>query len=435
MKHILLLLILTLLAFAQDGLFVLCEGNYGSTNASLWSLDINNSSASIPAFIGFDASQMGDTGQSMKIVDSKMYVCMNNSHSIEIFSVTDNANPTHVHTIDVSGVSPRYLAILDNSAYVTSWNLNAILKINLDNYQIEDTINVNGMPEDILTYDGKLYVSLTMNADWSSSNQVLELANTNGEWSTLNSYNVIPGPGRLLIHDDNLYIASTYYNDAWETFAGTSRINLLTGDVLAVDYGLSYSYGGDLAIMNNSIYRSTFTGAAMMDDSLQLVSDGEISDMENVYMFSIINDNFYFGLTDYVAPDNIRVYNADGEFINNFVVGALPTEIVLSVASNAVAATPLQAREFEINGNYPNPFNPNTMIDFEVEKETRLSAHIIDINGHIISEYPTQTFAAGHYSINWNGLTFDGEPLPSGIYFVKIFTNNSSDILKITLLR
>jgi hypothetical protein len=291
------------------------------------------------------------------------------------------------------------------------------------------------MPEDILAYDGKLYVSMNMNPDWTSGNTVEELALENGEWSIINSFEVVTGPGRMLIHNDDLYVASTYYDDAWQSYAGTSRINLTTGDILAVDYGQSYSYGGDLATIGDDVYRSTSTGASILSDSLTLMSEGTIDGMTGVYSFATIDSSLYFGLTDYVAPDDVRVYTVDGDSIANYTVGALPGTILSYEPIASVVYSATLPTEFTLEGNYPNPFNPSTKINFSVENTTQLSAQIIDITGRIVMSYPAQSYNAGHHSIIWNGMTSNKNPASSGIYFMMLSSPKESSIQRMTLLR
>jgi hypothetical protein len=77
--------------------------------------------------------------------------------------------------------------------------------------------------------------------------------------------------------------------------------------------------------------------------------------------------------------------------------------------------------EFVLYQNYPNPFNPTTVISWQSTVVSLHSLKIYDALGHevqtLINEYKT----AGSYEV-----VFDGKYLPSGIYFYRLETGNSS---------
>ncbi len=65
--------------------------------------------------------------------------------------------------------------------------------------------------------------------------------------------------------------------------------------------------------------------------------------------------------------------------------------------------------------NYPNPFNGNTNIRFELKKASNVVLKVIDIRGKIISVLINTHFPAGVYEASWNP-----ESQPSGIYFYRL---------------
>ena len=106
-------------------LFTLCEGNFGSANSSLWSSSLNGGSIHTSIHWDENSNPLGDVGQSLNIYQEKLYVVMNNSHTIEIMNLSDGAY--YDRTINLPNSSPRYITFNDNKGYISSWNQNAIL--------------------------------------------------------------------------------------------------------------------------------------------------------------------------------------------------------------------------------------------------------------------------------------------------------------------
>jgi hypothetical protein len=69
--------------------------------------------------------------------------------------------------------------------------------------------------------------------------------------------------------------------------------------------------------------------------------------------------------------------------------------------------------QFELSNNYPNPFNPTTVMNYELPVRSYVSLKVYDILGRGISEMADGIKEQGHYSA-----IFDGSNLPGGTYFV-----------------
>ena len=91
---------------------------------------------------------------------------------------------------------------------------------------------------------------------------------------------------------------------------------------------------------------------------------------------------------------------------------------------------------------YPNPFNPDsagrssgTVIEYRLTERTPVDLVIYDIKGRIIMDLCHAFQEEGdHYAV-WNGTDNYKRPVPSGIYFYRLRTKESSDTRKIVLMR
>lgn len=75
--------------------------------------------------------------------------------------------------------------------------------------------------------------------------------------------------------------------------------------------------------------------------------------------------------------------------------------------------------EYALDGNYPNPFNPETHISYALPKSSRVSLVIYDITGKEVRSW-NMTENAGFKNMIWNGTNNTGQPVPGGVYIYKI---------------
>ncbi len=301
-------------------IFVLCEGTFGAADASLWQINWDEETLNGPVYQNLTGAPLGDVAQSLTLNGNKLYIINNNSHTIEVLTLDRDIK--YETTIDLPKASPREMVVLDNRGFVTCWGLSAILVIDLNNNTVTDTVFVTGMPEDIVAVGDDLYTSIILNTDWSNGNQVLKISASS--LTVVDTFTVVPGPGQLLISGNDLYVAGTYYNDAWEPGAGTSRIDLTTGSVQTNDYGITPGYSGDLVKFNDQVYRALTDGVAPLLPDLSIDNNKKIGSLTGVYSVSAFDDYLLFGLTDYTAPDEVKVLDKDGEIIMEFEVGIYP---------------------------------------------------------------------------------------------------------------
>jgi flagellar hook assembly protein FlgD len=86
--------------------------------------------------------------------------------------------------------------------------------------------------------------------------------------------------------------------------------------------------------------------------------------------------------------------------------------------------------------NYPNPFNPWTRVQFGLEEESRVEISIVDIRGRNIAVLAREAYPSGQHSLGWDGRDVAGNPVPAGVYFIKLkVVGGKSYFRKILLLK
>jgi len=85
--------------------------------------------------------------------------------------------------------------------------------------------------------------------------------------------------------------------------------------------------------------------------------------------------------------------------------------------------------------NYPNPFNPSTNISFALPEESSVQITIFDLTGREIWRSVKTSYAAGNYTLTWNGVNQSGANVVSGIYLVRMVTSKYTATQRIVLMK
>ncbi len=86
--------------------------------------------------------------------------------------------------------------------------------------------------------------------------------------------------------------------------------------------------------------------------------------------------------------------------------------------------------EFALSQNFPNPFNPVTVINFEIPKSGFVKLAIYDLLGRELDVPVSQILNAGVYSADWNAAAY-----PSGVYFYRLESAGISITKKMVLAK
>ncbi len=91
--------------------------------------------------------------------------------------------------------------------------------------------------------------------------------------------------------------------------------------------------------------------------------------------------------------------------------------------------------EFNLYNNYPNPFNPSTIIKVAIPVTQHVSLKVFNIHGELVSTITDDVMEAGYHQYTWNGTNNRGGKVASGIYFYQIITNGFNQAKKMMLLK
>lgn len=102
------------------------------------------------------------------------------------------------------------------------------------------------------------------------------------------------------------------------------------------------------------------------------------------------------------------------------------SQLVVGV-SGSTSETP---ESFELKQNFPNPFNPNTIINYSVPREGLISLEVFDVSGRNVATLVSEVKQAGNYKYD-----FSAGGLSTGVYFYKLTGDGFTSTRKMILIK
>ncbi len=139
---------------------------------------------------------------------------------------------------------------------------------------------------------------------------------------------------------------------------------------------------------------------------------------------------FSFGFEGIDEPGDRPTLNSPEEVLDA-VLGWLDETVSVEPATES-ANLPGQSLLY---GNVPNPFNPKTVISYDLSNKRSVSLSIYDIAGKLIKQWKYDQQSAGHYEVEWNGTDESSQSVASGVYFYQLKTDDFVQTRSMILLK
>jgi hypothetical protein len=225
---------------------------------------------------------------------------------------------------------------------------------------------------------------------------------------------VVPGSSSLnayTIDEKNVYVGNT----AVVLRATKTRLVDVDHDGTADLAAIFKPDAGQMNLLSAPLDLATFTVDDGVLDS-QIVTDGPIG-----LHFTAGNG------TNYLVP-------------NIYVLGTpvdLPNEPASKPKVPTIPSAPdaPNVRSTTLWNAHPNPFNPQTTVDFSLASSMRVSVAIYDVKGALVRTLVDETMTAGDHSAHWDGMDRAGRTAASGIYFVRMVAGSYNEVRKIVMLK
>jgi hypothetical protein len=205
------------------------------------------------------------------------------------------------------------------------------------------------------------------------------------------------------------------------------------------------SFGG--VIQQNDNKLSSFSAKVKKGD---VTLSWKISNPKNLYKLKLeskkSSDGAYEKIDDILFTDYLKKDTKGEETIYSFSYkdtkkenGVYFYKLTLLDAKDAILSSEeiklgiSDIADFKLHQNNPNPFNPSTIISYELKSPSFVHLRVYTLTGQLVADLVNEQQAAGDYSVEFNSLNYP--EISTGIYFYKLETQYSSDIRKMILAK
>ena len=138
-----------------------------------------------------------------------------------------------------------------------------------------------------------------------------------------------------------------------------------------------------------------------------------------------------FDTTDLTSGQHNTALMIDDGIGGQIVV---PITLVVTGTDSGNDLIPMQT---ELYGNYPNPFNPTTTINYGLSTDSRVALNIYNVKGQRVVTLVNEHQDAGYHQVQWSGLDQDNKNVTSGIYFyvIKVKETDYTSVKKMIILK
>jgi len=195
-----------------------------------------------------------------------------------------------------------------------------------------------------------------------------------------------------------------------------------------------------------SITNCILTNGSLNDDGLQIDSDSSLVPIfvSNIADYNTGGIKGGFVKSNIFADNPLYTDATIGDFTltaaspyltagtDSLALGDLRwgPEVVASVANEGN-----MPRQFALDQNFPNPFNPETTIGYTLREAAHVKISIYNIIGHEIATIVNDYQPAGYRQTQWNGTDNSGQKVSGGMYLYQIQAGNFTKTMKMVLLK
>lgn len=236
---------------------------------------------------------------------------------------------------------------------------------------------------------------------------------------------------------------STNYGFTWSFLPSNLGSNIVQG-MAVTGNGTNLFAAGDPF----GIYRSTNNGASWTP-----VNDG-ITDLRVSTLLSPDGRNLFAsgGGGIYLSADHGDHWTSVGDGlttgVQSLALSADQTTLIAGTSGYGVWTRPL-SEMMDVTAvstesappaaaalrAYPNPFNPNSTIEYFVPKAGPVRLAIHDVSGRLVRRLVDRIHAAGDHRVSWDGRNDRGSHVGSGVYLFRLDAGSASVTRKVSLLK
>jgi len=363
-------------------------------------------------------SPLGLYANDIKIRGDRAYIVISGLNEVRILDLLTLSPQGSIYM--GIGTNPYGIDFVNDSVAVVSLLLtNQVAFVNVKSQQIDQLVTVGSGPQGVLYYEGNVYVANSgFNGSGYDPGQVSVISVSDfsvthiGVGTNPQSLDVDTA-GQVIVACSGDYISVSGQMDVIDTQSGdvifSQPVNQPITTVAVNQQNIAFLATYTSGVMVFDLSQRIF----VRDDSNALPGGPGISFDQS--------DNTYICHFD---QDSVYVYSSNYQRIQAYLVGDGPIAIALFDPAFSPLPDRGQTRinDFRLFQNFPNPFNPQTRIQFQIPSQSYIEVEVFNIQGHVIRKLIQGELHAGMHSVFWDGKNDQGNRVPSGSYFYRFKT-------------
>jgi hypothetical protein len=121
--------------------------------------------------------------------------------------------------------------------------------------------------------------------------------------------------------------------------------------------------------------------------------------------------------------------------VGDYELSIGPNRVWLNTTVTSVSDDECIPENFKLLQNFPNPFNPTTVIGYQLSNDNIIKLKIYNTLGREVKTLVDSFQSAGENSVVWNGTDNSNNPVCSGVYFYSLISDASIVQKKMILMR
>jgi hypothetical protein len=226
-------------------------------------------------------------------------------------------------------------------------------------------------------------------------------------------------------------------------FVGHSNDSVFTHEKLFTLNDINSINNGEKYFFVNFLGKNSFSdlSSTSLIDQMLFKKDGAVAGFNTVGMVFALEGSDLIG--DYIkylystphltlgeVVDLVLNNSSYSQKIQYNIFGDPSIKLKYDISAGVNPHVSLMPKQYKLEHNYPNPFNPSTTIGFNIPMDDIVQLKVYDVLGNLVSTLVNGPVKAGRHEIKFNG-----KDLSSGIYFYSLKATNFQQTYKMVLIK
>jgi hypothetical protein len=151
----------------------------------------------------------------------------------------------------------------------------------------------------------------------------------------------------------------------------------------------------------------------------------------------MLGSTFYVGTAFFEidGTDELQLDSSDFDLLIGDVLSVGGGMSAIAGAAVNKAEEIVKVYHNSLSQNFPNPFNPETTIQYSIAKNAHVKLHVFNVRGQLVRTLADERKPKNIYTVTWDGRNDAGIPVATGVYFYKLTAGDFTQTKKMILLK